>query len=71
MVPGSPDELQSKIGSIVTKLDRVPFDQIGNDLGRALRSADRVINTAGSVASQFDRYILPQAAQTMGGWRAG
>nr|WP_315592755.1 MlaD family protein [uncultured Cupriavidus sp.] len=64
-VPGSLDELQSKIGSIVTKLDRVPFDQIGNDLGRALRSADRVMNTAGSVASQLDRDILPQATQTM------
>lgn len=65
-VPGSFEELQSKVGSIVTKLDRVPFDQIGNDLGKVLRSTDRVLNTTESVASQLDREIVPQMAATMG-----
>jgi paraquat-inducible protein B len=65
-VPGSLDELQAKIGNIVTKLDQVPFDQIGKELDRALRSADRVINTTGSVAAQLDGDILPQVAQSIG-----
>jgi paraquat-inducible protein B len=32
--PGTFDELQAKLGDIVTKIGKVPFDQIGQDARR-------------------------------------
>ncbi|HEV3431915.1 MAG TPA: MlaD family protein [Paraburkholderia sp.] len=58
-VPNAIEELQDQLSSIVTKLDRVPFDRIGNNLQASLKNADTLFK---SVNDQ----IVPQAQSTLG-----
>lgn len=51
---GGIDEIQQQIASIVTKLDQVPFDQIGRNLNSTLKNAD-------SLLRQIDTQIAPEA----------
>jgi paraquat-inducible protein B len=37
-IPGALDELQTQIGEIARKLSKVPFDEIGNDLRKTLKT---------------------------------
>ncbi|ARP90251.1 paraquat-inducible protein B [Bordetella genomosp. 9] len=53
-MPGNLDQLQQQISSIATKLDRIPFDKIGQDLERTLASASRVMG-------KLDKQVAPQA----------
>ena len=45
-VPNSLDELQSQIGEIAVKLNKVPYEQIGKDLQQSLSSLDRTLGSA-------------------------
>src|SRR5690606_26403741 len=42
-VPGQLDELQSQVARIANKLDKVPFDEIGNNLNRTLAQANATL----------------------------
>jgi paraquat-inducible protein B len=44
-MPTQIEELGSKLGQIVTKLEKVPIDQIGNDLRDTLQGAKRITNS--------------------------
>lgn len=57
-VPNAIEELQDQLSSIVSRLDRVPFDQIGTHLDASLKSADTLFKT---VTSE----IVPQAQATL------
>ncbi|MBA4286299.1 MAG: mammalian cell entry protein [Xanthomonadaceae bacterium] len=55
---GSLEEIQTQIESIVTKLDKIPFAELGADLRTTVNSANTLLQT-------FDREIAPQAKQTL------
>lgn len=55
---GSLEEIQTQIESIVTKLDKIPFEQLGADLRTTVNSANTLLRT-------FDQDIAPQARQTL------
>ncbi|HXE18227.1 PqiB family protein [Castellaniella sp. UC4442_H9] len=57
-VPGDFDRLQGQLASIVTKLDRVPLDQIGQELQGNLESLK-------SLLQRLDGQVAPQAARTL------
>jgi paraquat-inducible protein B len=57
-MPNSLDELQLQIADIAKKLDKVPFDQIGTNVNKALEHADKLF-------SQLDTELLPQARDTL------
>ncbi len=57
-VPNTLDELQLQVADIAKKLDKVPFDQIGNNLNDALKHADRLFQ-------QLDTQVAPQARDTL------
>ncbi|MBI5579492.1 MAG: MCE family protein [Deltaproteobacteria bacterium] len=44
-MPTQIEELGSKLGQIVTKLEKVPIDQIGNDLRDTMQGAKRITNS--------------------------
>jgi paraquat-inducible protein B len=44
-MPTQIEEIGSKLGQIVTRLDKVPIDQIGNDLRDTLQGAKRITNS--------------------------
>jgi paraquat-inducible protein B len=55
---GSLEEIQTQIESIVTKLDRIPFEDLGRDLKTTINSANTLLRT-------FDQDIAPQAKATL------
>lgn len=56
--PGSLEQLQEQLQSIVHKLDEVPFGEIGKNLNGTLKSAN-------SLLQQIDRELAPQAKDTL------
>ncbi len=57
--PGSFDKLQEQMADIVGKLDKVPFDQIGNHLNDSLASLDATLR-------QVNGRTLPALNDTLG-----
>lgn len=55
---GSLEEIQTQIERIVTKLDRIPFEELGRDLRTTVNSANTLLQT-------FDRDLAPQAKATL------
>src|SRR5690606_72451 len=57
-IPGNFDRLQQQITSIVTKLDAVPFDEIGKELNETLKSASTLLKKLdGSVAPEATKML--------------
>ena len=56
--PGSLQELTVTIGNIAKKLDKVPFDQIGNNLNATLKSANAVLD-------ELERETVPELKGTL------
>jgi len=57
-VPGQLDQLQQQISSIVTKIEKIPFDQIGQELRTTLAGTSKVM-------SQIDRQLAPEARNVL------
>lgn len=56
--PGSMEELQQQLQSIVKKLDEIPFGDIGRNL-------DATLKNASSLLGQLDRELVPEARSTL------
>lgn len=55
---GEFDQIQEQISNIVTKLDAIPFDQIGNNLNSTLTSADALLK-------RLDGQVLPEVQKAV------
>ena len=64
-VPNSLDELQSQIGEIAVKLNKVPYEQIGADLRKALDGMDRTFAGAEKLARTLNNDVSPQISAAM------
>ena len=62
-VPNSLDELQSQIGEIAVKLNKIPYQQIGNDLQKALASLDRTFSGAEKLVRTLNNDVSPRSPQ--------
>ena len=58
-IAGSFDRLQEQIMKIVSKIEAVPLEGIGNDLQKSLQSLNRTLNT-------LNTQVAPQATQALG-----
>jgi paraquat-inducible protein B len=56
---GGTDQIQDQVASIVAKIDRIPFDAIGNDVHDATRAAS-------SLMGHIDRDVVPDAKLLVG-----
>jgi paraquat-inducible protein B len=65
-VPGSFDKLQEQVGQIVDKLDKIPFDAIGNNLYHTLADLDATIKHVNSNVLPAFQDTLKGANQTLG-----
>lgn len=64
-VPGSFDQIQSQIANIVDRIEKVPFDDIGNNLRDSLHDANLLLKRLdGQVAPELQQ-TLEQARQTL------
>jgi paraquat-inducible protein B len=53
VMPGALSELETKIASIIAKIDKVPFEAIGEDLKKLLETTDRTM-------TRIDEEITPE-----------
>jgi len=58
--PGALDQIQAQLGDIVNKLDKVPFDEIGQDLRKAVAQLDTTLNSADKLVNQLNGDVAPQ-----------
>ncbi len=71
-VPGTFEELQTMLGQIVAELKRVPFEQMGQDVRKALKKLPPLLQSADKLVKRLDVEIgseisaaLGQARQTL------
>ena len=64
-VTGGLGELQESIQNIVSKLEKVPFDQIAQDLRRALVTLDATLKKADTLMGQLSTEIAPELRSTL------
>lgn len=57
-VPGGLKSLQDSVTALVAKLNKIPFEVIGNDAHQTLRDADALLK-------RLDTEVAPQATQTL------
>jgi paraquat-inducible protein B len=62
---GGLDEIQDSVGSIVKKLDKLPFDRIGAQLMATLATLDDTLKTADRLVARIDGTIAPQVSATL------
>ncbi|HEX2719522.1 MAG TPA: hypothetical protein VHM71_01110, partial [Candidatus Deferrimicrobium sp.] len=53
------------IQSIVAKLDKVPVEEIGNDVKKAVESLDRTLQSATRTLNRVEGETLPEAKKTL------
>lgn len=63
--PGTFDELQAKLGDIVNKIDKVPFEQIGQDLRTSMASLNRMLDNADKLVAQLHGDVAPQVVSAL------
>lgn len=64
-IPNSLDELQTQISTIATKLSKVPFDQIGQDVQKSLATLNKTLISAEKLAQTLNQDIAPEVAAAM------
>jgi len=63
--PGALEDIQQTLGNIASKLEKVPFDTIGVDASRALKTLDTTLKSANSALGQVDKTVVPELRGTL------
>jgi paraquat-inducible protein B len=63
--PNSLDELQTQIAEIVAKINKVPFDQLSNDLHKTLTSLDGTLRNAEQLVKNLNQDVAPEITAAM------
>jgi paraquat-inducible protein B len=64
-VPGSLVELEESLGAIAKKLEKVPFDAIGEELRKALAGLRVTLQNVDKLATKLDTEVAPQLQKTL------
>jgi paraquat-inducible protein B len=59
VVPSALADLQDKLGSIVSKIDRMPLEAIGNDVKKDLENLDQTLTSAKKLITNADDKLIP------------
>jgi len=65
VVPGSLASIEAKLGSILTKIDKMPLDAIGRDVRTALASLDQTLKDANLLVNRVDTQWVPEGTKTL------
>jgi len=58
-------EIEARLGSIIEKLDRVPFNDIGDDLKKNLVALEQTLKDASAMLTHVDADIVPALKTTL------
>jgi paraquat-inducible protein B len=65
VVPGKMENIELQLKSILAKLEKLPVEEIGNDLKKSLESLDRTLQSADRTFNRIDAETLPEAKKTL------
>lgn len=63
--PGSFDELQAALGDIVSKVRKVPFDEIGRNSNESLKNLTVTLDNMNKLLVRIDNELAPEAKATL------
>lgn len=64
-ISGGLQELQTTLTSIATKLDKIPYDKISDDLRQSLQSLDRMLGGVDTLVRRLDAELTPEVKATL------
>jgi paraquat-inducible protein B len=64
-VPSTAQDIEAKLTNIVTKLEKLPLDAIGDDLRKTLASLDQTLQDAGKAVNRIDTDLTPGLKTTL------
>ena len=64
-IPGGFGELQESLQNIASRLEKVPFDKLAEDLRKALQSLDAMIKKADKLVDQLSSDVAPELRSTL------
>ena len=64
-MPGDLEELQGVLQRIARKLDKVPFDSIGQELDGTIKELHTTLSTVQQLGNKLDDKVVPQTLQTL------
>ncbi len=65
VIPGTLTSLETKVDSILTKIDNMPLDAIGVELRRALASLELAIKDADTLVKRVDAQWVPEGTKAL------
>ena len=65
VVPGKIENIEIQLKSILAKLDKVPVEEIGEDLKKTIESLDQTLQSATRTLNRVDGETLPEAKKTL------
>src|SRR5262249_1741523 len=64
-IPSTLEEVQQSVVNIVHKIDNMPLDEIGIDLGQSLGTLNRTLTSTDKLVKGFDSDITPAVRATL------
>ncbi|MDM0047167.1 MlaD family protein [Variovorax dokdonensis] len=64
-IPNSLDDIQAQVQEIVTKLNKVPYEEIGNDARKALASLNRTLVEVEGLGRTLNKDVSPELLAAM------
>ena len=64
-VAGSLESLQDSLSDLAQKLDKIPYDQLAQDLHKSLSDIDKTLNHADELVQHLDASVAPEAKNTL------
>jgi paraquat-inducible protein B len=64
-VPGSLTDLESSLASILRKVDKIPFEDISDDLRRALNRTETALKATEDLMQRLDKDVAPEAKDAL------
>ena len=65
VVPSTVSDIEAKLTNIVTKLEKLPLDAIGEELKKTLVSLDQTLQDAGKAVNRIDADVTPGLKTTL------
>ena len=65
VVPSTVSDIEAKLTGIVTKLEKLPLDAIGEELKKTLVSLDQTLQDAGKAVNRIDADVTPGLKTTL------
>ncbi len=64
-VPGGLDEIQQQAMQVMAKINKVPFDELGQSLQKTLVTLESTLKSFGALASDVDKELTPELRKTL------